>query len=127
MDRTFADLAENEFSESPRTWALALDVYETEEAFNLTASVPGIDPDAVEITLNDNVLAIRGEIQRVQDIDESQWHLRERRYGSFQRSITLPTAVDAENIEAIYEDGVLSLNVPKVAEVKPKRIAINAN
>ena len=127
MDRAFADLVENEYADSPRSWALALDVFETEEAFNVKASLPGINPDDLEITLTDNVLTIRGEMTRVQDLDESQWHLRERRYGSFQRSITLPTPVDAENIEASYEDGVLSLDIPKVEEVKPKRIAVKAN
>jgi len=127
MDRAFEDVAEQPYWNRTGSWALALDVAETEENFLVKASVPGINPDDLEITLTDNVLTIRGEIAENQEIEDGKWHLQERRVGSFQRSITLSTPVDANNIEATYVDGVLSLNVPKVEEVKPKRIEVKVN
>jgi len=108
----------------PRPWALALDVAEVEDGFTVKASLAGIDPDDLEITLTDNVLTIKGEIKEEEDIEEGKYHLRERRFGMFQRSIALPVPVDADKIEATYKDGVLTLKIPKVEEVKPKRINI---
>lgn len=128
MDRLFGEMAENRgYWEQPTAWALALDVAEKEDAFIVRASLPGINPDDLEITLTDNVLTIKGDVQENKEFEDAQWHLRERRYGAFQRSITLPTPVNADAIEATYEDGVLSLNVPKVEEVKSKRIEVKAH
>ncbi len=130
MDRLFNEML-SEFGE-PRVsydqaaWALALDVAEKDDAFIVKASLPGINPDDLEITLTDNVLTIKGEIKEDKDFEEGQWHLRERRYGAFQRSITLPTPVDSNKIDATYKDGVITLHVPKVEEVKPKRITVKA-
>jgi HSP20 family protein len=107
-----------------RPWALALDVMEAEDAFQVKASLAGINPDDLDITLTDNVLTIKGEIKEQDAIDEGKYHLRERRFGIFQRSIALPVPVNADKIEATYKDGVLTLNIPKVEEVKPKRINI---
>ncbi len=127
MDRVFEGVAEQNFWNRSSSWALALDVAETEENFLVKASIPGINPDDLEITLTDNVLTIKGEIAENTELEGAQWHLQERRIGSFQRSITLSTPVDANAIEATYVDGVLSLNVPKVEEVKPKRIEVKVN
>ncbi len=128
MDRLFDEMVDNRgYWEQPAAWALALDVAEKDDAFIVKASIPGINPDDLEITLTDNVLTIKGEIKENKEFEDAQWHLRERRYGAFQRSITLPTPVDANAIEATYDDGVLTLNVPKVEEVKPKRIAVKAS
>ena len=128
MDRLFDEMVENRgYWDQPTAWALALDVAEKDDAFIVKASIPGINPDDLEITLTDNVLTIKGEVKENKEFEEAQWHLRERRYGAFQRSITLPTPVDANAIEATYEDGVLTLNVPKVEEVKPKRIEVKAH
>jgi len=124
MDRVFENVAEQNYWNRTASWALALDVAETEDNFLVKASVPGINPDDLDITLTDNVLTIRGEIPENTELENVQWHLEERRAGSFQRSITLPTPVDASGIEATYVDGVLSLNVPKVEEIKPKRIEV---
>ena len=127
MNRLFEDTAELGLWDRSEAWALALDVAETEDSFLVKASIPGIKPEDLEITLTDNVLTIKGEIEETSELEEAQWHMRERRFGSFQRSITLPTPVDANAIEATYEDGVLSLNVPKVEEVKPKRIEVKVS
>ncbi len=107
-------------------WGLALDVIENEDGYTIKASVPGINPDDLEITLEDNVLTIKGEVENNEEINQEQYHLRERRYGSFSRSVKFPVMVNSEAVEASYDKGVLSLNVPKAEEVKPKRIAIKA-
>ena len=105
---------------------LALDVAEDQDKYIVKASVPGVDPSNIEITLSDNVLTIKGETQQENDIDEKNYQIRERRYGSFTRSVALPAGVDADNVEAIHEHGVLTLNLPKSEAVKPKKIAVKA-
>ncbi|MCB8944827.1 MAG: Hsp20/alpha crystallin family protein [Ardenticatenaceae bacterium] len=108
-------------------WGLALDVAENDQAYTIKASVPGVNPDDIDITLSDNVLTIKGEFKEEKNVEEEKYHLRERRFGSFGRSLTLPVAVNAEAVEANYDNGVLTLTVPKAEEVKPKRITIKAN
>ncbi|MCP4426947.1 MAG: Hsp20/alpha crystallin family protein [Chloroflexi bacterium] len=108
-------------------WSLALDVAETEDGYIVKASVPGINPDDLEITLEDNVLTVKGEVENNEEIEKEQYHLRERRYGSFSRSIKFPVLVNGDDVAASYNQGVLTLDVPKAEEVKPKRIAINVN
>ena len=110
-----------------RPWALALDVAETEDSFIVKASLPGINPDDLDITFTDNILTIKGEIEEEKDVEEGKYHLRERRYGMFQRSIALPVPVDADKIDAVYKDGVLTLSIPKVEEVKPKKISVKTS
>ena len=128
MDR----FLEEPFFQNPRLWErsmmtewnLALDVAEEDDAYVVTASLPGIAPEDVEITLTDNVLTIQGEISKDEAIDEQKYHIRERRFGRFVRSVTLPNAVAADQVEAVSENGVLKLTLPKTEEVKPKRIEI---
>lgn len=110
----------------PANWELALDVAETDDAFVVKASLPGINPDDLEVTYNANVLTIKGEIKEEKEIEEQRYHLRERRYGSFSRSISLPSSVKADAIEASYSAGVITLNLPKAEEAKPKRIQVNS-
>jgi HSP20 family protein len=111
-------------SETADTWGLALDIVENDDAYVVKASVPGINPDDLEITLSENNLTIRGEFKEEKDVEENRYHLRERRQGSFARSVTLPTIVERDAIEATYDAGVLTLRLPKAEEVKPKRINI---
>ena len=127
MDRFF----EESFMDAPRLWsrsletfAPALDVMEDSDAYTVTASVPGVDPEAIDVTLTENVLTIKGETKSEEEKKEANYHLRERRFGRFSRSITLPTPVDADHIEATQENGVLTLRLPKVESAKPKRIEI---
>ncbi len=107
-------------------WMLPLDVSENEDAYIVKASIPGVNPDDIDITLVDNVLTIKAEIKEEKDIEEAKYHLRERRFGVFSRSITLPTAVDADKVEAVYEHGVLTLTIPKAEEVKARKIEVHA-
>ncbi len=105
-------------------WGLALDLAEDENSFVVKAAIPGVKPEDLDISLADNVLTIRGEIKADEEIKEEQYHIRERRYGSFSRSIRLPAPVDADHVEATYENGVLTLRIPKAEEVRPKKIAV---
>ena len=127
VDRLFDNMTPEGNWQPQTTWGLALDVAEDDDAFVVKASVPGINPDDLEITYTDDTLTIKGETKEEKDTNEAQYHLRERRYGSFSRSIRLPSKVKSDGIEANYNAGVLTLTLPKVEEVKPKRIAIKAN
>ena len=106
------------------SWSLALDVAEKDDNFLVKASLPGIDPEDLNVTLEDNVLTVQGEVKKDETIEEESYHIRERRFGSFSRSLRFPVPVNAAKIEAEYENGVLTLTVPKAEEVKSKRIEI---
>ena len=108
-------------------WSVALDIVESEDEYLVRASLPGINPDDLDITFDDNRLTLKGEVKEESEIDETHYHLRERRYGSFASSIKMPSGIDSEKIEASYDKGVLELHLPKVEEVKPKKIAITTS
>jgi HSP20 family protein len=108
-------------------WSVALDVVETEDEYLVKASLPGINPEDLEITFDDNRLTLKGEVKEENEVDENHYHLRERRYGSFSRSIKMPSGIESDKIEANYDKGVLELHLPKVEEVKPKKIAITTS
>jgi len=125
FDRLFDETLELPAWRWPQqTHQLAVDVAEDEGAYIVKASIPGIKADDLDVSIVDNVLTIKGEIKEENDVDEEKYHLRERRWGSFTRSIMLPTAVDVDAVEASYEDGVLTLDIPKTEESKVKRIPI---
>jgi HSP20 family protein len=102
----------------------ALDVAEEDGAYVIKASLPGVKPEEVEITLTDNTLTMKGEAKQDKEVKEANYHLRERRYGSFLRTMTLPVAVEADKVEATHENGVLTLRLPKSETIKPKKIAV---
>ena len=124
VDRELA-LAPN--SRKSFKWSVALDVVESEDEYLVKASLPGINPEDLEITFEDNRLTIKGESKEEEEIDEARFHLRERRFGRFTRSIKLPSGIESEKIEANYDKGVLKLHLPKVEEVKPKKIMIKTS
>ena len=110
----------------PATLGLALDVAESENEYVVKASLPGIYLNDLEITYSNNTLTIKGEVREEQELEGARSHLRERCYGCFARSITLPAGVESDKIEANYEAGVLTLRLPKAEEIKPRKIAIKA-
>jgi HSP20 family protein len=124
VDRLFDNAGSDREWMQPATWGLAVDVVEDKDNFTVKASVPGINPDDLDISYSDDTLTIRGEIKEDNEDKEDQYHLRERRYGTFTRSISLPTKIKGDAIEASYQNGVITLRLPKAEEVKPKRIAI---
>lgn len=124
MDRLVDDSIYNRrWSWSPK-FELALDVAETEEEYLVKASIPGINPDDLDITFTDKILTIKGEFKEEEEKEDVHYHLRERRYGSFSRRLRLPNTIKSDAIEAKYEEGVLTLRLPKTDEVKPKRITV---
>lgn len=128
IDRLFDDFFSEQSSDWGKSlnWDLALDVVENKDDFVVKASLPGIKPEDLEITYTDNALTIKGEIKEEEEKEDSQYHLRERRYGTFSRTIALPQGVKADAIEASYDAGVLTLRLPKSEEIKPKRISVKS-
>jgi HSP20 family protein len=127
MDRLMENSIKDQDEVPQADWSLALDVVENDDSYLVKASVPGVKVEDIEVTYNKNLLTIRGEIKEEAEREQGQYHLRERRYGTFTRTISLPSAIKSDAIHADYKDGVLTLQLPKMEEVKPKRIQINAN
>lgn len=120
MDRLFED-AFGRGTPSPASWTPAVDVRETKEAWVFELEIPGVDPAAVEVTADQKVLTVRGEKQSQRtEGDENRWLSVERMTGSFERSFRLPSSVREDAIEASYQNGLLTVTVPK-AEVKQAR------
>ena len=127
MDRIFDNFMINEPTtwQKPLEWNIALDVAEDEDQFTVKASLPGINPDDLTITFTDDTLTITGEVRAEQEEEGTRYHLRERCYGSFSRSIRLPRGINSDDIKADYDAGVLTLQLPKVEEVKPRKIEVH--
>ena len=106
-------------------WAPAVDIAERKDAYAVTVELPGVKLDDLEITLEDGLLTIQGERHFTNDSSEEQYHRVERSSGPFRRSITLPAHVEADQVNASMEDGVLRILVPKAEQAKPKRIQVN--
>jgi HSP20 family protein len=107
--------------------SLPLDVCETENEFVVKASLPGVKPDDVQITVHGDTLTIRGETRAEEERKGEQWHVRERRHGAFQRSVSFTAPVNADKAQAQYEHGVLVLTLPKADEAKPRQIKIGGS
>ncbi|RJR41740.1 MAG: Hsp20/alpha crystallin family protein [Deltaproteobacteria bacterium] len=107
-------------------WAPAVDVSETADLVVIKAEVPGMEAKDIDISLAADVLTIKGEKKSAREEKKENYHLVERTYGSFSRSLKLPAAVDADQIEASYKQGVLTISCPKKEEAKPKAIEIKA-
>jgi len=103
---------------------LPLDVLENENEFVVHASLPGLKPEEVQITVHGDTLSIRGETKAHEEKKENNWLIRERRSGSFQRSVTFNAPVNADKAVAQFEHGVLTLTLPKAEEAKPKQIKV---
>jgi HSP20 family protein len=106
-------------------WLPAVDVRESDDAFTFTAELPGIGKEEVEITVEDSVLTLSGERRFNESDEEKNYRRIERAYGAFSRSFTLPSAVDAERIEATFKDGLLTVTVPKAELAKARKITIS--
>ena len=110
---------------SPTAWAPAVDIYETEHELVVKADLPDIDHKDLDIRVENNIMTIRGERKFEKQVNEDKYLRVERSYGSFARSFTLANTVNAEAIKADYQDGVLTLSIPKREEAKPKQIKVN--
>jgi HSP20 family protein len=107
-------------------WAPAIDVFEKEDKFVVKAELPGMKEEDIDISVVGNTLTIKGERTAESEVEEDDYYYCERSYGSFSRSIDVPSNVDTQKIEANYEDGVLEVSLPKTPEVKPNKISVSA-
>jgi HSP20 family protein len=127
MNRLFGRTYGGDVGESTRgAWTPALDVFETQEKFVITMELPGVSPDDVDISVEDSTLMVRGERRFYSEQQEESFLRIERRFGEFTRSLTLPSTADAESIQASFDQGVLTVEVPKREEAKPRKISIKA-
>jgi HSP20 family protein len=101
-----------------------VDIQETEEGYRLTAELPGLTKDDINITLENNVLRLSGERKFEKDVKKESYHRIERAYGTFGRSFVLPQQVSSDKVEAAFKDGILTVTVPKAEQAKPRKIAI---
>lgn len=106
--------------------ALAVDMYETDQDVVIKSSVPGVKAEDLDITITGDTLTIKGETKTEEKVEKANYIRQERRYGAFCRSLTLPTTILAEKAKAEFENGVLTLTLPKAEEVKPKTIKVKA-
>lgn len=106
------------------SWAPLLDVYEADDRFVIKVDLPGMNPDDIDVTLDQNLLTIKGERRFDSEVKQESYHRVERSYGTFQRTISLPSQVDADGIQAEFRDGVLELAVPKAEAARPRKIKI---
>ena len=130
MGKIFGDLfasQESETSGESTSWMPTVDISETENSFEILAELPGVTESDVHVSVTDNLLTIKGEKEQEKKTDDKNYHRVERRYGSFQRSFTLPRNVETADIKAGYKDGVLTLTIPKAEEAKPTEIPISVN
>ena len=130
MDRLFDDAFTRPFSmrrEGGSTWSSpAIDMYQTDNDVVVKAALPGIKANEVQINVSGDVLTIKGETKQEQENKDKSWHIREQRWGAFERSLMLPTGVMADKAKADFDNGILTITLPKSEEVKPKTITVKA-
>jgi HSP20 family protein len=126
MNRMFRDsYGDREEALTTSTFAPPVDVYEDEHNVTLKIEVPGIDEKDLDVRIENNTLTVRGERKFEKEEKEENFRRVERQYGSFTRSFTLPNTVDTDSIQAVYEKGILKIQLAKKAEAKPKQIKVN--
>ena len=125
MDRLFDDAFTRPLSLGGSNWSIpAVDMYQTDNEVVVKAALPGIKADEVQINVTGEVLTLKGETKQETETKEKAYHIREQRWGTFERSIVLPTEVVADKAKADFENGILTITLPKAEEVKPKTISI---
>jgi HSP20 family protein len=123
LNQMFADFQTEAFN---RAWVPAVDIYETDShEVVIKAELPDVKKEDIGVTVESNVLTLTGERKQEQLTKRDQFQRIERRFGSFSRSFTLPTSVDAGQVAASYKDGVLTIRLPRREEAKPKQISVN--
>ena len=129
MDRLFEDSVIR-----PNMWsglaagqiAVPVDLWETNDAYHVTADLPGLTPDQIDINVTSDTVSLSGEVKGKTDVTSEGWLRQERRVGKFQRAFTLPVQIDPDKVQATFEHGVLELVLPKADQVKPRTIKVNA-
>lgn len=123
LNRMFSEFVGESFA---RNWVPAVDIYETDaHEVVLKAELPDMKREDISVTFENGVLTLKGERKTEHEVKRENFQRRERHYGSFTRSFTLPNTVDPSRIKASYKDGVLTIRLPRREEAKPKQIAVN--
>lgn len=125
MNRLF-NRATGDGVSSGSAWTPTVDIFDTDQAIVLRAELPGLTPEDIDIEIDDNVLSLKGERRFEETVQEGRYYRLERAYGHFQRNVTLPQGVKADEISASFDNGVLSVRVPKADEIRPRKIAVDA-
>ncbi len=126
MNSLFEDSFVNSSATRGQASSMPLDIAETRDGFIVEASLPGVKSEDLDITIQDNVLTISGETRQEQRSGEkANYHRIERRYGRVARSLSLPTQVQPDNVQATLNNGILRLEIPKAEAVKPRKISVN--
>ena len=126
MDRLFDDAFTHPVQPSGVTSPPAIDVYQNDDEVIVRASLPGLDSDAVQISVTDDLLTLRGDFTEENQDKGVNYHIRERRFGNFERTVRLPSEVQTDKAKAEFEKGLLTIVLPKAESVKPKTITIKA-
>ena len=128
MDRLFDDAFTRPLSIRD-DWSVstpAIDMYQTDDEIIVKAAIPGMKADEVQINVTGEMLTLKGEMKHEEEKKEKAWHIREQRWGAFERSVALPTEVVADKAKAEFENGILIITLPKAEQVKPKTITVKA-
>ncbi len=126
IDRLFDDVFARQFGAIREFGYPAMDMYQTENEVVVKATLPGVKAEDLQVSITGDVLTLRGEVKQDSEVKEANYHLKERSFGSFSRSVSLPVPVVADKAKAEFENGVLTLVLPKAEEVKPKTITVKA-
>ena len=121
MDKFFED-----WNHGAQNFVPALDVYQDKDSVIVETPLPGIDPDKVNISIENDVLTIEGTSEKKSEVDEKNYYRKEVRTGAFHRAVALPTSVNGDKANASYDNGVLKISIPKSEKAKPKQIKISA-
>lgn len=125
MDRLFDDAFTRPLSMAGNSWSVpAVDMYQTDNEIVVKAAIPGIKAEEVQINITGDVLSLKGEVKQSEEVKEKAYHIREQRWGSFERTVVLPANVVADKAKADFESGILTITLPKAEEAKPKTITI---
>ena len=127
MNRLLDDSWRNVWPAVESNFLLPPDVYQSDQAYTIVANIPGVTQDKIDISLNQNVLTLSVQVPQETPAEGQTAFLEERPYGQFIRSLTLPRPVNSEQVEAVYENGVLTLTLPIAPEAQPKRITVKTN
>ncbi|MGB8984004.1 MAG: Hsp20/alpha crystallin family protein [Anaerolineales bacterium] len=127
MDRLFDDAFTRPINLRDGGWsAPAIDMYQTDDEVVVKAALPGFKANQVQINVTGDMLTLKGNMQHEEEKKDKAWHIREQRWGTFERTVALPTAVVSDRASADFENGILTIKLPKAEEVKPRTINVKA-
>jgi len=127
MDRLFDDAFTRPINLRDGGWsAPAIDMYQTDDEVVVKAALPGFKANEVQINVTGDMLTLKGDMQHEEEKKDKAWHIREQRWSAFERTVALPTAVVSDRASADFENGILTIKLPKAEEVKPRTITVKA-